>query len=1389
MISSFDYYKQIESPNMYLCNPDRRFICALNAENRHLLLRFNDLSELSFTVPKISGTEDHYALVESKRLLFVEKIGWFQIESVDEKIVGEQYTKEVKAHSHQYSFKNRGFISEERVYMFYNPYDPLDEKYDSNNKAAMPSVIGQLHQQLGVRVALSVSDIEPSEDRGDWTIIYIDPVLKFRARSYGSMYEPANNVENVCRSFEADEDLNGYDFIINKVESAFEVIFEFDFLYHTIKVKTLDAITLPTDIYLSFDNIVNSLSVKENAEDIVTVMSCSGGDLDIRTVNPMGTNYIVDFSYYKKEKSDDGKVEYPWMSKELIEALNEWETEFENYQDEYSSIVVNLQSKYVDKTSSDEKIQFANLKLKDLQVARDQYINGEDEDIDGGGITTAETVNVNGHSLKSGTRFYATPFNDSAIVVGHIAKPIITKGDSGIYTFVFSDVGVSGTVNSLIQNYYDEDSGFDGVDVPLYFMDEDAYSYCKLNVGYVLDVAKDEDGNTVDFAYRDGSVWSIKYGHITIDGVTFIITKERVVDSYIISSGSFSLEFTSNSYFVYNGLRYRVTASADGIVSLYRYYVSGFDRFTTCKETAGTGGWCDLWENLINNSLVPSVEAINAAISSLEKNLENINELCNIQKFIKKKDESLRAGGKESNLYEELFHYWIEGEYTNENISVQDSTTMAERIDLAKELLAAGKVDLSKSAQPKFEMSVDAINFIKMYEFRQFTNELTLGRTITIEKADGIYYHPALMSIEYDIDSSDSFTMTFSNASKPGDTAMTFADLIKESTGSTRNIEANWSNITDYSRNKEQITRLIQAPLDRSLRAMQAGLASQAFIIDEDGILGRKYDVDADGSKTIFSDEQIRIINNTIIFTTDNWETAALALGKIQLGDGTEAYGLVADVLVGELILGERISIGSNSERVRIDDGGILIKNDDGDAVFEADADGNITLIGTVYATSGEFSGTIKAARGEIGGYVIDGDKLVGNKVGMRSNNTSTSPARARAKTRAATEVITFWAGNDIASDSPFYVTSDGELHSTSGVIGGFTIGDTAIYNNRDTLNNTNAVGVYVGTDGISLGYDAAEQTPKIYASASGEFRALNAIIFGNATLTSCLVRGELSAKNAAISNMSASNFTTGTIMFSDTSYRLTAGSLGSITVTATVSVNSFDNIITVRCTDSSGNSYPLTTGRSFTVNWSGSSGILGSGSGTVTLTIPAGGSTSSAGTGKHYNSYDVAFAASGSTRYYFVDSGSSGFGFNGNILPTSNGSYTLGDGVHYWKNIYQLGGSEGSDRKLKTDIKDLSEEKAIQLICGLTPRTYKFKVFDTPRARSGFIAQEVEEVLLSMGLTTEDWALVNKTKPDEPDGVDNFYSMDYRGLIAPMVKVIQKLVSEIRELQEKIAN
>lgn len=266
--------------------------------------------------------------------------------------------------------------------------------------------------------------------------------------------------------------------------------------------------------------------------------------------------------------------------------------------------------------------------------------------------------------------------------------------------------------------------------------------------------------------------------------------------------------------------------------------------------------------------------------------------------------------------------------------------------------MKAGEIDLKKCSQPQFEMSVDAINFIKMYEFRQFTKELILGRTVTIEKNEDVYYRPALMTIEYDLDMADSFSMTFSNASKPGDTAMTFADLIKESSSTSRTVAANWSNLTDYTRHKETITDLIESPLNRTLRVAQENMAAQAFVIDDTGILGRKYDREFDSANGTFLDEQIRIIHNNILFTKDNWETASLALGKITLDEGITAYGLVADVLVGNLMLGSTMKLINSDGTILLDGKGITIQDSDGNDMFRASTSGGVYING--YATKSE---------------------------------------------------------------------------------------------------------------------------------------------------------------------------------------------------------------------------------------------------------------------------------------------------------------------------------------------------------------------------------------------------------------------------------------------------
>ena len=1393
MISSYDYYKQIESPNMYLCNPDRRFICALNGENRHLVLRFNDLSELTFTVPKLKDTETYYNLIESKRLIFIEKIGWFQIVDVSETTEGDSSSKDVTAQSHQYSFKDRGFVTEERLYMFYNPNDPLDEKYDSSNALAIPSVVGQLYQQLGVKVLLNNADTEPTEDKGDWTIIYIDPILKFHSKSYGEMYVAAEHIDNVCRGFEAKDDLNGYDFMINQVEKAFEVIFEFDILRHTIKVKILDDITKPTNIYLAFDNLVTSLNIKESAEDIVTVMSCNGSDIDIRTVNPMGTNYIANFDYYKKRKSDDGKIDYPWMSKELIAALDAWEVEFEKWQHDddertghtksYSTLVKELQELYMQKTQADADIQYANLKLTDMQVARDQYINGDDKTLEGEGYVTAETVNVDGKSLLPASNFYGTNFTDIVTITGHTTGAKPTKGEDGRYTFSFDDAGVSGTPKTLIQNFIDSKGDEDNASVAWYFMDGDNRGYCKLNVASEVGVVKDEDGNIST------------NGTVEVRGVTMRVVNTNSAFAITFPDGTSTSASQSNSYFIYDGARYRILASADGIVSVYAFYVSGLDRYTTYAETVGDSGWCSIWENHINRTLTPISNNLQNDIEVIEGEMTYINTQCNIQQFIKRRGQE---------LYDELSNYWIEGDYSNGNIATYDTTTMSERIDLAKELMNAGKVDLAKCSQPQFEMTVDALNFIKMYEFRQFTNELVLGQIITIEKCEGVCFRPALMTIEYDLDVSDSFSMTFSNASKPGDTSMTFADLLKETSSATRTVSANWSNLTDYSRNKEKLTSMINAPLDRSLRAMREGFASQAFIIDEDGILGRKYDQEFDGANGTFSPEQVRIINNTIIFTNDNWETASTALGKVTLPDGSKAYGLVAEAIIGELILGETVIIGTQSERVKIDNSGILIKNDDGDVVFEADANGNINLIG-VHAIDGEFSGTIKAERGEIGGYIIDRDTLLGDKVGMKSNNLASSQRRAKARAVSQNETtaqIAFWAGNTVTDDAPFRVYNDGYLyatnadirgaiHATEGEIGAFTITDDGLESDYIKLNSKEIrfpiQSIFNLNDEVTIYTSQAggANTSYITTVNSSNFVIQNLSGAGikfskdkttvSQTITMTFSGPDLSSAgnmgNALTINYTKPSGDWGASY--DFHYTATLSAALPYPCTKTAYVKYLYDILKPEYrTKSITLNFPA-----FTTSISGSVNLDSFGE-IQTRYNP---NDSRFETGVYFSSYTrsnqasvavTSFSSTNNTLYSL-----------GHFSPEEDKQYSLGSNGNAWGNLYLYSGTQvGSDRRLKNSIEKLSSgyEKFFD---GLMPVSYILNDGSSHRRHIGFIAQDVERSLANAGIDTKDFAGLCAPSEDEM-----YYMLRYDEFIALNTFQIQRLKNRVDELERTIA-
>ena len=852
---TFDYYHNLEQVDLYLCNPDGRELFLLPGKSRNLTLRFNDLSELTFEVDsKVTLSNntivdlEAYDYIQTKRLVYATNIGWFQISGVDEHDNGVVKYKSVTAESYQSVLKNKGFISEERVYCFYNPNDPHDDRYDSTKDDSIPSVLGQWSKQLGIKQALGQGLAEPAAPYDDWTVTYVNSSLIY------------SGTGSKCRTFKENVTY-GYDWIVNDVEEAFEAVILFDFMYKTIHVMTPNEVAQRVNVLYTFNNFMKNIDINEDSEDIVTVLNCNGDNCDITAVNPTGTNYICDFSYFMD------KVNYRWMSSALIAKLEAWKADCDAQKTTYTNYVSQLRSLWLQKTQCVTSLQEMSLSLQDLKNAQNKRsVVGSGTPGALCGIVAAESVQSGKKSIKSGTTYYSTAFTGSKTITAYQSSP---SYNATTRKWVFSGAYKTGTADSIVASNL-SDSNTSGVSY-WYFSDvSDGSSYCKLQSA--VTVNKDSATSTY---YCGGFDRYIAYSYPIIDESTGATTYTDTVQS-----------------------------------------------------------WINLRESLVN-SLNATDASLQASIDSVSAQLDAISSRLNILAYFANTPGLLR----------ELNCYWIEGDYTNENIAVLEETTPEEEIDLSNELLAAGYVELSKVCQPRFSFSLESRDATKQYEFKDQMRLLELGKIITIEKEEGLWYYPALLEIAINLDNSEEFTMTFANAMRLDDWGYTYADLISDASSTSRKVSANWQDILAYAKEREVVTSLIRDPLDMTLRAAFANMVNQEFTVDKNGILGRKK---VSETSNEFEDEQVRLINNLLIFTDDNWETAKTALGKIYYtdedGNTTTSYGLIAETIIGSLIMGERLKIKNENSTVEIGAEGITIKKADGTIVFQATPDGELIV-------------------------------------------------------------------------------------------------------------------------------------------------------------------------------------------------------------------------------------------------------------------------------------------------------------------------------------------------------------------------------------------------------------------------------------------------------------
>lgn len=98
--------------------------------------------------------------------------------------------------------------------------------------------------------------------------------------------------------------------------------------------------------------------------------------------------------------------------------------------------------------------------------------------------------------------------------------------------------------------------------------------------------------------------------------------------------------------------------------------------------------------------------------------------------------------------------------------------------------------------------------------------------------------------------------------------------------------------------------------------------------------------------------------------------------------------------------------------------------------------------------------------------------------------------------------------------------------------------------------------------------------------------------------------------------------------------------------------------------------------------------------------------------------------------------------------------------------------GTMWSDRRLKSDIEDITDEEARQMLNELKPYRYRFK--SDGRISCGFLAQDILETESRM----KDYGLVNESKTT--------LSLSYVSIIPFLIKALQRQKREIDELSEQ---
>lgn len=828
-----------------------------------------------------------------------------------------------------------------------------------------------------------------------------------------------------------------------------------------------------TSIFISTENLANNITYSTDEGSVKNCFKLEAGD-DLMTAtlincNPNGSGYIW---YIPDEIKDD-------MSEELVARLAEYDKEYEYYYKEHKiEIDATLLASYnalVEKYREySEKYQFASSSIVGYPALMKEYYNAIDfylylnnslmpnveisrttaaleaAKLNTANLSPVAVQNINTCSVSTAT---------SAVLA--MAKTIVSPNyQVKVKESILDGLTWSGTFS--VTNYSDEE---DTVTTNNVFVNisGDYEKFVKQKIDKILNKSNDEATDIVSL-FNLGEVQFKnelkKYSLVRL--TSFFDCCQSCLD-ILIEQGIADKETWANKD-----------------PDLYRdLYVPYYNKLKWIEEET------KVRESEI--SLIIGVYdkdgdlSIHGLQTLLEEERSHIQSILDFEKYL----------GED--LWLEFVSYRREDTYRNENY-ISDGLDNAELFQNALEFIEVAKKEIYKSATLQHSISATLKNLLVMKEFEPIVDHFEIGNWLRV-RVDGQLNILRLIAYEINFNDLNNLPVTFSDVKRVKDGISDVESILSQASSMASSYGSVTRQATKGNKGNSQLNDWVNKGLALTKMKIIDSADNQNITWDSHGLLCKEYLPISDS----YDDKQLKLINRGLYLTDDNWLTSRAGIGNFTFYNPEtekfeEAYGVIADTLVGNLILSEKVGVYNEKNSIVMGENGVVITTDNtgtntNQMAFTIqrksyDASGNVVITPTLYID-------------DKGNVVLNGSIRINS-----SADTSVTTLDDLANTSRFTQEISDQVYNELHGEKGVYSTIDAKYKEVQ---------DYADY----VLNSYKAdVGQYMswnGDTGLTLG--AASSAFKTVIDNTGMY------FKEGDTIVSYVSNNQLNIPNAVINN------------------------------------------------------------------------------------------------------------------------------------------------------------------------------------------------------------------------------------------------------------------------------